>query len=813
MIAWKVYWSVGGAVATFTAVMLMALFGFPTLLGIAFLLVAAVVVIIIASKFVAVADVFSEIDDETRSTFTRLLGLAAVLHVVWGAAFLLQTSLWPVWSLALVGLAGLEYGTAHGHEYLLKRRPKSRELVAVKVEQAKEAQAQTHAALELARTREIEAHRPRLIFEQALAEAKYDWLTVRNWNHIGRDNRLVGAWFDVRIPSRSKLETAGKKGHAELKLGGADVEPLAIALADELGLPIESNWVTINKKREAGMYRISVLTENVMAKVIVYQDRLEWASIADPALVGYQIDGEPYAAHLDQHWADVGMSRSGKTSLINVKIARVTLCHDAVLWLCGTEKLVDLAWPWVKRYMNKGLRLPIDWIASGPWDTVRMLVAAFRVARWRQRVPPEKRADFKTIIVQLDEASFVLGMMHVYEIYGDQKLTPSEAAQALVKGAGSAGVHLHIASQRGTNDNWGLYGGDINANMAVQTVFYTNDPAEVGRATGDFQLPIPQNKGEFWLRPGVGDPVLKLKAPYIQEDDPKRKKLHDGPMVSEIAWSRRHFVVDLDAGSARAAGEHYARRFTTATPELFAYLTGGEVDAEFAPEDFDSVDSTPIPTATGAPAPAPAGARPQLGGGLSRDEAAATEEVNAALDEMFAQLGLNPDGTPLETAASTPAETVAQTPSQAPAEASPAAATPAPETASNGTARIIQMRRSAAKEDPQQALPMDLGQPVHELSQPQLPAPSPATAGTGAPAPAPSGSAVATMTNRPPLKERILAVLSDANEPMTRADIIAALTADGSTISEQTVTNALGELVKTGVLTKPDGRNSYAKAS
>jgi hypothetical protein len=181
---------------------------------------------------------------------------------------------------------------------------------------------------------------------------------------------------------------------------------------------------------------------------------------------------------------------------------------------------------------------------------------------------------------------------------------------------------------------------------------------------------------------------------------------------------------------------------------------------------------------------------------------------------MFAQLGLNPDGTPLETAASTPAETVAQTPSQAPAEASPAAATPAPETASTGTARVIQMRRPAAKEDPQQVLPMDLGQPVHELSQPQLPATSPATAGTGAPAPAPSGPAVATLTNRPSLKEQILAVLAAAKEPMTRGDIVDALSIDGDNIPQQ-VTNALGLLVKSGAVVRVEGGRAsrYAKAS
>jgi hypothetical protein len=306
-------------------------------------------------------------------------------------------------------------------------------------------------------------------------------------------------------------------------------------------------------------------------EVIAYQDLADPTSIATPALVGYQANGDPYELRLDQHCSNVGIARSGIGSLIDTQFAHITRCHDAVLWVGGTEHLPDLVWPWVKRYVDTGRRLPIDWIAAGPWDTVRMLVAGIRVARWRQMVPPENRYAFKKIVIHLHQASFVLAVKTVYELYRDQPLNLAQAVETLVQGCGSAGVHFHYSSQRATNDALGGCGGYINANIGVHTLFLTSDEFEVGRVTGDYKLGAPDKPGDFWIRPGHGQPALFLKAPYLQDDT-----LHGGTPVSDIAWARRKVEKELDPGSAQAAGDHYARRFTTATNLLYPYLAGDD---------------------------------------------------------------------------------------------------------------------------------------------------------------------------------------------------------------------------------------------
>jgi hypothetical protein len=563
MISWKLFWSAGGAVLTGGAVAMMVLTKVPVLVCILVMVGVAAVFAAVAGKVVRGADLFDQVKLESREQIVRWLTAAAGVHAVWGVVFCLKPSLWMLWIGALAGLALLEYWTARGHEYLLTRIKPTAD-----VRKAERAEM----------VRQQDAEKPVRQIMSAFSRSGHDYLNVLTWEPIGKGDRSVGVLYGVRVPSRMAAATKGKDGKTPGKLDGGDEEPIAIAMSEILGIDIASDWVHITKKPAAGAYAISVLTEDVMAEVRPFVDTPEWASITDPAIVGYQIDGEPTRMRLDQHGADVGLSRWGKSSLVNVRIAHTTRCADARQMVCGVEKLYDLVGPWIEPYLGTDLPLPFD-IASGPQDTAEMLAAGMRIARWRQQQPHHTRKGFKKIIIQLDEASFALVIRNVFAEYEGTKKTMSELAMMIVKGAGSGGVHLHLAAQRGTHNNWGDCGGDINAGLSWQTVFKTHDPAEIGRAFGDFRLPMPRHKGEFWLEPGNGDQVLKNKSPYMQETDPQRDKLHNGATISDVAWARRNFHTELDEGSARAAGPWYANRHTRATAALVAYLTGGNHEA------------------------------------------------------------------------------------------------------------------------------------------------------------------------------------------------------------------------------------------
>lgn len=370
-----------------------------------------------------------------------------------------------------------------------------------------------------------------------------------------------------------------------MRLSAADAEQIAIALGDVLKTRMLSDWVQIIKEPEAGEYSIVVVTEDVMARVRPFEDTLAWASITEPAMIGYQIDGRPYHLLLRQHGQNIGQTRSGKSSAIHTKIAHVTRCGDAVQWLCGSEKVYDLAAGWVEPYMDTGLPLPIDWVASGPRDSLDMLIAGMNIARWRQRQPLSKRGGWPDIIITLDEASFLLRNRAVRGTYQGQEVTASQMAAMLRQGGGSAGVWLDLATQRSTNDHGGDQGGDIGMNAGYCLAFRSKDQGEIGRlmGLGHYKLPTPRHQGVCWLDAGNGDDPIQIKVPYIQESDPSKPKLHTGLTVSDVAWSRRQFITELDAGSAGAGGEAYARRHTRMDAAMLAYLTDADVVEAQAP--------------------------------------------------------------------------------------------------------------------------------------------------------------------------------------------------------------------------------------
>ncbi|MGH8876780.1 MAG: hypothetical protein ACRD0P_05460, partial [Stackebrandtia sp.] len=375
------------------------------------------------------------------------------------------------------------------------------------------------------------------------------------------------------------LAKAGEKSGP--RLTSASAEPIAIALGEVLGMELESQWVQVRKEPTAGTYSIVVVTEDVMARIYRYTDDVAPTSITEPALVGYQIDGKPYRMRLDQHGQVIGKSTGGKSSLINIEFAHTTRCDDVVDWVCGTEKLYDLVGPWVEPYMDTDHTLPFDWIASGQRDTLAMLIAGMNIARWRQRQPMARRVGWPKIRITLDEASFALRNNTVRGVYQGQQVTAAQMAAMLMQGGASAGVHLVLASQRSTNDHFGDNGGDTSTNVGYSAGFISNDEAEIGRLTGDYKLPMPRHKGEYWLNPGNGEMPVNLKAPYIQTVDPTKPQLHDGATISEVAWSRRRFGAELDPGSTAAAGEVYQRRHTRMDTELLRYLTDAtELHAE-----------------------------------------------------------------------------------------------------------------------------------------------------------------------------------------------------------------------------------------
>lgn len=381
-----------------------------------------------------------------------------------------------------------------------------------------------------------------------------------------------GINVDVSIP-------AGRK--EGIKLTPDDAERIAVGMSEVLGRPLHSDWVQIRKLPQAGWFRITIVEEDVMSRVHPFHDEPGWVSITDPVRWGYELDGTPYAVRLDRHGLVTGRARWGKSSLINVSWAHIMCAADAELWVAGSEKLYDALAGWLEPYRDRPEPHPFGLIKSGLQDTVDMLAALMRIARWRQKQPLHMRR-WPTIVGYVDEASFPLQRTDITAVYEGARLNASQLSAMIMRAAGSSGVWLWLASQRGTIDNWGPEGGLINSQAMVRVAFASADWAEVGRAMGDYRLSMPRHRGEAWV--GASDQhdlPSRIKCEYIQEMDPQRDVLHNGPTVADVSWARRMFRVGpdgrnprgLDAGSAQIAGPIYQTRITHMGTELEAYLT------------------------------------------------------------------------------------------------------------------------------------------------------------------------------------------------------------------------------------------------
>jgi hypothetical protein len=558
VISWKAFWTALTVVFTATCAGVAYFAGVGPWVAVGAQAAAGLVAGLIAALVVHEAEMFAAVPTRSRSAIIRLVWVGAVVHLVWAVTVAARPDLWPSALLALVALAGTQYWLARGHEYLLTR---PRRVVPTTVVNP--------GAGPAAGTEHDDHDDHTKILVAALDRAGYAHLTVIRWEPVGDPPFGMRVW--VRMPSR---QTSRDAKNSRVGLTGADAEPIAIGLAEVLRQPVMSDWVAVHKERAAGTYTLLIVTEDVMARVHPWRDNPTWSTITSPKCIGYGMDSQPVMLRLDQHGQLSGQTRSGKTSLVHIEWAHVTLCTDAIIWVAGVEKLYDLVGGWVEPYTGHDLPLPVDWVASGQTDLLGMLVAAMTVARWRQRQPMTQRQGFVTIILYLDEASFALRNNKAKATYQGVAYTAAQLVGMLTQGAGSAGVYIRFISQRGVNSHFGDQGGDTTANAGFVAAFSTRDAADIGRLTGDYQLPSPRHKGECWL--DSGDGPTRVKVSYLQEVDPSKPVLHDGPTVSTVAWDRRHFVRGIDEGSGRAAGDSYAHRHTRMDGDMLAYLTDTE---------------------------------------------------------------------------------------------------------------------------------------------------------------------------------------------------------------------------------------------
>lgn len=569
MIPHKVFLPVVGAAATLALSLVLLLAAVATVWATVIIIAVTLLAVLLADRLVHVADAFLDWTLDARSIAFRLVAAAIVANGALATALAIAgLSAVPLALLGLTALVSLQVlGGLVADAYLSRVRPRLRAR-AVELERRAAPRDETRVLTEVADAADdpAESHDVR-VMRLALRRVKLGWLVIRGSEPLTDGAAPFGIRFEVQITAEAMANPKRRTLPTEV------AEPIAVALSELLNQELETRNVGVQRLRRSGGYTITVTTEDVMARIYPFVDEPTWASIRDPALVGYGLDAKPIYLLLRQHGQFLGKTRSGKSSLINCVLAYLTRCRDAVVWVCGTEKLYDMLAGWLEVYLDADEEMPLNWVMAGPDDTAEMLAALMRVARYRQSLRLHERVNLPDVVLVLDEASFALRNTTVTAEFDGREHTMSALCGMITQGAGSAGCWLEYSTQRDTNDQLGPAGGDIQAQTGFTAAFGTQDNLSLGRQLGDFKLPPPAHKGEFYLKDDAGEPYPTLtKGRYAQEDDPSKPRVHDGPRVSEVAWERRRFRVELDAGSQRAAGDAYRLRPTRVTERFLSYL-------------------------------------------------------------------------------------------------------------------------------------------------------------------------------------------------------------------------------------------------
>lgn len=574
--------SIGG-----TSVAAMQIFGF-TLLVVLPGILSIVGLFALVARQVVHRKLYKVMRARTRSNLIALISACAIADGVFAAAFAIAPALWWVWVICLIVLAAVEYMAFKGFDFAVSTLPTAEQIKVEKQERAVRQQAARQAAQRPPEVRKL---------IKALRKSKLEWLDYQAYEYVN----TTDVKYTVVVPSAWTLEQSGDGKKTAHAIGPQTAEALAIAFSEVLqeaenaqaareqrpprNVRLESSWVSVQKEKGAGVYSITVNTQDVMQKLVPYEedlDNVEPASIYEPAPIGVGPDGALVYLLLAQHGNAVGQTQSGKSSFINVVIAYITRCYDALLWVGGTHKLYESIGPFLERYRGTtGMKSPFDRLAFGGQDVANMLVDCLRLSDFRQSTPLKLRPKrWKAVVCLIDEAHAV-AEVEKWAKYLGKKYTPAKLFSLIIKMTASAGVYLLLANQRGTIENYGDKGGDVIANMGYTAAFRTRDFQELGRQMNDYKLPTPVHQGEGWLNPGLtvnvrsgdtepDDGLPKhFKCFYLQQEIAER--LHDGPTDADIGWARRDLVHELDPREAHALGEGYLTRAKTADEQL-AYL-------------------------------------------------------------------------------------------------------------------------------------------------------------------------------------------------------------------------------------------------
>lgn len=329
----------------------------------------------------------------------------------------------------------------------------------------------------------------------------------------------------------------------------------------EIAARLRRGAIRVERGRRADEVLLHVAERDVLAESIPLPDDATPLTINWPLPVGLHEDGTVCTVTLREVAAlIVGLRGSGKSNLINVLIAQLARCRDAVIFMIDL-KGGRTALPWLRPFLERRTARPvIDWVATTRDEAERMLRGVLRGIEARahsgaggEKITPSPRLP--AVILVVEEVAVIFGMTSGprSSLEGTTNTTLAGLGTQITQLGRSEAIDPIMVTQRGAITMLGS--GDLKSQCALRI--------GLGVATeADARLLIPDDihmaadlarlshpgSGIVQARDGRPVPVKFYRLTHERIGE-----------IAESAWQDRPSV---DPVLADALGEDYARRWS-----------------------------------------------------------------------------------------------------------------------------------------------------------------------------------------------------------------------------------------------------------
>jgi hypothetical protein len=183
---------------------------------------------------------------------------------------------------------------------------------------------------------------------------------------------------------------------------------------------------------------------------------------------------------LSGHGKIVGAEGSGKTVEANNWIARTTECSNALAWVCATDKLIPLIWPWLRSWFaGQSVKPCLDYVAGlNIQNVLGMLADAYKLCCERNARNTDVSKLHPTtaepaVIVYVEEMSHMMEFKNTIVTHDGMTCDASTLIMMITRAGRAAGVRVVLLSQTALNAAAGDCAAEIIRNVRIRVCLLT----------------------------------------------------------------------------------------------------------------------------------------------------------------------------------------------------------------------------------------------------------------------------------------------------------------------------------------------------